>query len=193
MLEHTDAYIAKCVDLGILTSVSSRKYPLRPMSLATVLKAYALSLSLPYYLNPMALDMISHHQYYLTDGGLEWLYQVLQSYSLAFLRSSFAVIFQNATEEDLQHLDTYPHLANCRGTTGIRPKAGTKQGAILKHNRRSYHFDNIRAAREELLRLSRFYPISEFRLFRITKEGKTKEIPTILAPSNRGDATRFKK
>ena len=184
MFEHTDQYISKCVDLGILSLSPYREYPLRPLNLAVVLKAYALTSALPYDFNHMKLQEIEHHVYYLTDAGLEWLYRTLGSWSLNFLRSNFSQIFAKATEDDLKSLDKYQGLANFRGTVGIRPKAGSKQSAVIVHRQgnriRKYNFNALRDAREELVRLSRFYPISEFKLYRRSNQGALIEVPTVL-------------
>ena len=58
---------------------------------------------------------------------------------------------------------------------------------------REYKFDSIREARREFLYLSRFYPVEQFKLYRIrknTKKGKVSyyrdEIPLILKETKRG-------
>lgn len=190
MLEHTDAYILKCLDLGILCQDNIRQYPLRPFSLVLVLKLYALSARLPYEVNHTRLDKITQQAYYLTDSGLSWLYENLRQYPLPFLRSHFGNLFSTATEEDLKHLDQYSRLANFRGTTGARPKAGTKQAAMLVRFvgrcRREYKYDSLRAARCDLINLSRFYSLQEFKLYRLSCNGCYTEVPLVLKPNKRG-------
>lgn len=190
MLERTNTYITKCVDLGILSSSSFRKYPLRPLNLAIVLKAYALTTGLPYDLNNSKLQEIAHHKYYLTDSGLEWLYSVLSSWSLMFLRSVFPLVFSKATEEDLKSLDKYRGLANFRGTVGLRPKAGSKQEAMLVRlngkRKIKYKFKSLREARAELLSLSRYYPLENFKLYRRMTNGYFAEVPLVINTTRGG-------
>jgi hypothetical protein len=188
--------ILDCIRLGILTESPLRKYPLRAANLAVVLKAYAIEAKLPYTLNNQKFDELSDYKLYLTDAGLEWLFNVFKQHSLPFLRSAFQFVFSNATEADIQNPE-YVGYNNFRGITGDRPKAGTKQKAVLvrKVGRtlREYKFDSIREARREFLYLSRFYPVEQFKLYRIkknTKKGKVSyyrdEIPLILKESKRG-------
>ena len=171
MLEHTDAYIRKTVDLGILTPSPFRKYPLRPMSLATVLKLYATEAGLPYDINNQKLKEIAHHKYYLTDEGLAWFYSAIKDHSIVYLRSQFRSLFATMADRDYGHLDSFPPLANFRGTVGDFQRS-SKQTAQLVHTQgkrvKVYDFPTIVEARGELLRMSRFYPIEEFRLYRIT-------------------------
>ena len=196
MLEHTDAYISKCVELGILCVTPFRKYPLRPFNLAVVLKVYALSSRLPYSINHTRLKEIDHHLYYLTDAGLEWLYQSFSQWSLDFLRSTFASLFAKATPDDLKNLSGFSGLANFRGETGVRPKAGSKQGAMLVRvdgkRKQTFKFDTLHEARAEFLSLSRFYPIDQFKLYRLSKKGSYKEVQLILQPSKRGLGNNLK-
>lgn len=171
MEEHSYSYIKKCIKLGILTNESPRKYPLRNANLAMVLKLYATSSRQPYTITN-AYEVLDHYTYYLTEGGFDWLLYTFNKHSLEFLRSNFSVIFTAAKKEDV--LDPqYQGYANFRGDKGDRPKAGTKQKAILIHQRghvkKEYKFDTLKEARETVLDLSRFYPIDQFELYRIRK------------------------
>lgn len=199
-MEHfTHAYVLKCVELGILTEQSPRKYPLRPASLALVLKAYAVSMHLPYTLNNQKYDLLDDYTYYLTEGGYEWLISVFQSCSLPYLRSTFHYLFNSATQADIDNPESYQAFNNFRGTVGERPKAGTKQKAVLVHTTgnkvREYKFDNIREARHEVLMLLRYYPIEEFKLYRmhLDRNGKYYKdaIPLIIEKSGRGTAVNL--
>jgi len=189
MLEHTDAYITKCVDLGILSSSSFRKYPLRPLNLAVVLKTYATTSGIPYDLNNNKLQEIAHHTYYLTDEGLTWFYNVLSSWSFPFVRSMFPILFAKATESDLKALDKYYGLANFRGTVGQRPKAGSKQEAMLVRmngkRKITYKFATLHEARAELLSLSRYYPLQDFKLYRRMTNGYFAQVPLVVSANKR--------
>lgn len=104
----------------------------------------------------------------------------------------FKFVFSNATEEDIDKV-TYQGYNNFRGITGDKPKAGTKQKAVLVHKDKEYTFETLREARKEVLMLSRFYPIDEFTLYRVrklTKKGKPtyyrEKVKIILEPTKRG-------
>lgn len=182
--------IDECVDLGILTYKKVRKYPLRSANLFMVLKAHAIETHQPYTVDATKK---TDEKLYLTDAGLTWLYHVFTQRDLTFLRSVFQFVFSKATEYDLKHIDKYEGMKNFKGLSGERPKAGTKQKALLIRTRKKvkqeFHFDNIREARQEILHLTRFYPADEFKLYRIrtTKRGTFKEeIPLIIGATNRG-------
>lgn len=203
MFVYTDAYVAKCKELGILTDDSIRKYPLRAANLAMVLKAYATDTNQPYTLNNQRYsEVFSDFALYLTEGGLEWLFDFFTRHSLSFLKSTFQFLFTNATQFEVDHPETYAGFNNLRGTVGDRPKAGTKQGAILVRTcgnlKKTYTFDSILEAREEFFNISRYYPVEEFTLYRVRKllkKGKTtyykEQIPLILPPSRRGLAVNL--
>lgn len=189
--------INKCKELGILTETSLRKYPLRAANLAVVLKAYAITALQPYKIDNQNLDVLAGYKLYLSEAGYEWLLDVFSQYSLAYLRSAFQFVFSNASEEDLKSPEKYSGYNNFRGTVGDKPKAGTKQKAVLvrrvgRVDRRT-EFDSILKAREEFFNLSRYLPASQFKLYRVrrqTKKGKVyfyeEEIPLILERNNRG-------
>lgn len=199
---HTHQYILRCVALGILTDKSPRKYPLRAANLALVLKAYAIAMHLPYTINNQRYDLMEGYTYYLTEGGYEWLMNFFQQYSLPYLRSTFHFLFANATKVDIDNPEQYQAYNNFRGTVGERPKAGTKQKAVLvrtyKNMKKEYHFDTIAEARQELLMLTRYFPLNEFTLYRVRKntraEGVTyyrSEIPLLIEKSGRGTAVNL--
>jgi hypothetical protein len=158
-----------------------------------VLKAYAVETHVPYTISN-DYNVLEDHELYLTDGGLDWLLSVFTKHSLAFLRSTFQFVFSQATEDDIDNIK-YTGYNNFRGITGNKPKAGTKQRAVLVHKRKEYLFDTLREARHEVLLLSRFYPIDEFTLYRIrknTKKDKTyyyrDKVPILLKETKRGRA-----
>jgi hypothetical protein len=190
------------MQIGILTDKPIRKYPLRAANLAMVLKAYAVASRLPYTVDNHNFDELSEYRLYLTEGGLEWLYNLFKQYSLAYLRSTFQFIFSAATEADVQNPEQYAGYNNFRGTIGDMPKAGTKQKAILVRRvgrvDRKYEFNSILEAREEFFNLSRYFPADQFKLYRIrknTKRGKVyyyeQEIPLVLEKSKRGVAVNL--
>lgn len=200
MFLNTDAYITKCKSIGILTEDAIRKYPLRSANLALVLKAYAVDTNKPYTIDVTQFDLLNDYTLYLTEGGLEWLYDFFARHSLAYLKSAFQFLFLNATEADVLNPEGYAAFNNFRGTVGLKPKAGTKQRAllvraygkngILKEKR---EFDTIVEARDEFFNLSRFFPADSFTLYRLRtqiKNGKTtsfkEKIPLYLEPNKRG-------
>jgi hypothetical protein len=191
LLEFSERYITRCIDIGILTKKKIHEYPLRNANLAMVLKAYAVSTHKPYTVDKN-FEVLDDHKLYLTDGGFEWLLATFSMHSLQYLRSTFHFVFSNATEDDIDN-PKYMGYNNFRGITGDRPKAGTKQKAVLVHTQgklvKEYRFDTLREARKELLMLSRFYPIDEFTLYRIRKnKGSTyrSEVRTVLPENKRG-------
>jgi len=165
-----------------------------------VLKLYATSSRQPYTITN-AYEVLDRYTYYLTEGGFDWLLYTFDKHSLAFLRSNFHGIFVRATKEDI--LDPqYQGYANFRGDKGDRPKAGTKQKAILIHQRgraeKEYKFDTLKEARETVNELARFYPLEEFTLYRIrklTKKGKAtyykEKVRLVLPPNRRGAHTNL--
>lgn len=196
MLVHTDKYIHVCRRIGILTTEKMRKYPLRKANLAMILKAYAIIAKLPYEINHKRFKELPDDELYLTDRGWTWLLEVFNRHSLDYLKSTFHVIFMNATEEDVINED-YEMYSNFRGLTGVKQKAGTKQKAVLIRNvgrsKHEFPFETLREARAELLRLSRFYPLDEFELYRIRKNTKNNKVyhyrskvPLVLESNNRG-------
>lgn len=197
METYADRYIDKCIDIGILTKTSSRKYPLRSANLGMVLKAYALECNLPLTVNSTNFNVVDEHKLYLTDGGLEWLYSVFKKKDLEFLRRVFLFVFVHASEKDLLDLDNYKGMANFKGDVGVKPVAGTKVKAVLVRSygkggkiKKEYHFENIKEARAGLLDLTRFYPVDEFQLYKMKtdKKGYTykDKITTVLKESKRG-------
>jgi len=189
VLFHTDAYILSCLRLEILTMDKIRAYPLRKGSLAAVLKAYAIASYLPYELNMQHVKHMPNKPYYLTESGFEWLIDVFSGKTLEYLRHTFGVMFAKATEADVKN-PRYEGYHNFAGIIGDRPKAGTKRKAILvrkvRRVERTWEFENLREARKELLLLLRFYPVSEFTLYRIHKQGYRVKVPLILESNDRG-------
>jgi hypothetical protein len=201
MLEHTDKYIERCVEIGILTKEPIRKYPLRASNLAMLLKAYAISTNKPYTIDNQRYHLLQDYKVYVTDEGLLWLYDLFSGHSLNFLKRTFQYLFINVKNiEEVSYCHLMPSLANFRGEVGEQPKAGSKQAAILvrsfgKNNKvkKEFHYPELRLARQAVLELTRFYPVDEFKLYRIrklTKKGKVtyyrEEVPILLEPSKRG-------
>ena len=189
MLVHTDAYIAQCLQLEILTTKPLYKYPLRKGNLAAVLKAYAISTRKPYDFNLYHVKQMPDEAYYLTEAGFTWLLDVFTHHSFAYLRRIFKFVFAKATKEDVSNTD-YEGYNNFKGITGDKPKEGTKRGALLVRKvgrvERVFTFTTLREARKELMNLLRFYPAEQFTLYRLHKYGHRIEVPLILEPSNRG-------
>ena len=198
MLEYSERYITCCIERGFLTYEVIRKYPLRPANLAAVLKAYAIDENLPYQLDSSACNELEYYSVYLTDAGLLWLFGVFQAHTLPYLRSMFQFVFTKATEKDLQSIENFEGMRNFKGENGVRPKAGTKQAAILvrrfsKHGKQTFHFSTIREARDELFVLLRFYPLEQFTLYRVRAQQRggridrfKEEIPLLINTGTKG-------
>jgi hypothetical protein len=194
MFVHTDAYIDKCLILGILTTDNIRKYPLRSANLAVVLKVYATFAGLPYQLNNQQYEKVfATYRLYLTDQGLQWLFEEFKQHSLSFWLRLFPFIFNQITEKDIQRLEKHPAFGNFKGKRGVRTVAGSKQRAILeiKINKatKKIHYNSVAEARKAVLELSRFYPVDHFLLYRIKQDRNRSYpqlIPTILKESKRG-------
>lgn len=200
MKEHSEKYIERCKEIGILTSESIRKYPLRSTNLAIVLKAYAVATHQPYQLTN-EYDVLSDHVLYLTPSGFDWLIHFFSERSLAYLKSTFRFVFIKASNEETVIDPEFEGYSNFRGDTGKKPKAGSKQGAVLvrtygpSKNKRTqeFKFDTLHEARSEVIRFTRFYPVDQFTLYRIrknTKKGKVSyyrsKVPLFLEENNRG-------
>lgn len=196
MLEKATDLLERCLEFGILTEEKNRKYPLRPNNLTVVLKALAVSLYTAYEVNVWRPDAIPPGDYYLTDGGLEWLISVFRGKSLAFNRMTYVFVFSKATEEDMKDLINYEGMRNFKGERGIKPKAGSKQPAVIVRRfgpkglfKKEFPFDTLHEARDALFDLLKVYPATEFTLLRIrklTKNGKAtyyrEQVPLILPP-----------
>ena len=173
--------------LGILTKEKIRKYPLRLSNLQVVLKVYAVQNNIPFTYNVRGMGK-TNSEYYLTDTGLEWLYDFFRSKTPEFCRTLFGPLFARAAEEHMKNIESYPYLNNFRGLIGRNAEAGTKQRAMIirkvKRCERRYEFDTIKEAREQLRIWLAYYPIEEFKLYRVrTVDGHTykEEIPLIIA------------
>lgn len=202
MLTHTDKYLDKCQTLGILTTEKLHKYPLLPLNLVCVLKAYAICASLPYTIDTLNLDRLDLASYYLTDTGLEWLFTVFREHSISYLRSVFPGIFAKVTEDVLQSNKLEERFKNFRGVSGVLPKVGGNPRALLvcsfaKPEKR-IPFSTLADARAEVVRLSRFYMLEDMKLYRIEYEKRKDKIIKrlrpellVLPPSKRGLVNGF--
>ena len=198
MVEYFERYIESCINAGLLTAENIHPYPLRPANLSAVLKAYAIDQNLPYKMDARNYNELEQWRLYLTDRGLSWLITVFKSHNLAYLRSAFQFVFSKATETDLDNLEMYEGLRNFKGEDGVRPKAGTKQAAMLvrrfsKHGAQVFNFSTIREARQHLLQLSRFYPLDQFTLYRVRAQQRgtridrfKEEIPLLVNRTPKG-------
>lgn len=125
-------------------------------------------------------------EYYLTDTGLEMVYDFFRTHTFTYCRSIFSNLCVRATEETLKHPETYAYLNNFRGVSGKKREPGTKQRALIirkvKRCERRYEFDSIKEARQHLTIWLTMYPIEEFTLYRIrTQKGTTfkEKIPLV--------------
>lgn len=189
--------LSKCLDKGILTTEKNRRYSLLASSLGVVLKAYATENLLPYELNFSALEE-PKQSYYLTYDGLQWLYAHFRNHSVEYLQKVYTPFFITTTKViEQSHL-----LNNFRGETGKKPRAGSKQPAILvyrnKRVKKEYHFETIHEARDYVVQITRQLPLDQFTLYRIRKlmkKGKVthyrEEIPLIVDKGRRGQAVNL--
>jgi len=193
-----ERYIAQCIDIGILTTASIRKYPLRSGNIAVVLKAYALNAKLPFEIDNNNLDVYESYRLFLTEKGLAWLINEFKKYTPAFLRTGFNYAFSIASQADIDNIDNYVGLNNFKGLIGINYKQGTQNKALLvrqygKNNKLRVEtmFDTLVDARKEVLHLTRYYPAEQFTLYRLSKEKKNgvyykKKVPLFLTENRRG-------
>lgn len=169
------------INEGILTKEKIRKYPLKLTNLQVVLKIYAVETYQPFTFYIRNMKGVST-EYYLTDKGLQWVYDFFKDKTLDYVRSLFSQLFVRATQDTLQHIDTYPYFNNFRGTMGVYGQRGTKQRALVirkvGRTERRYEFDTINDARDQLRYWVTLYPIEEFTLYRLRvteKKGTFKE------------------
>ena len=167
-----------------------RKYKLKPGNLAVILKVFALYNKIPFEYNThdLSTDYLNY-DLYLTKHGYEWLITEFKKYTLPYLRTTFSHIFLRLN--DLERLDNYNGLNNFKGTSGANYKAGTKASAILirKQGVRTHelYFTTLAEARQEVINLTRFYPVENFTLYLVSKNVKQK-VPLILETNRRGMA-----
>jgi hypothetical protein len=197
-MEIAHELIEKCKSTGILTEASIRKYPLRSGNIAVVLKAYALKVRMPFIIEASKLKELDVYKLYMTDAGLDWLINEFKKYTLAFLRTGFQFVFSNAGVKDLENLKDYRGLNNFKGLVGINYKVGTTHPALLvrqygKNNKMilETQYDTLVEARKDVLYLTRFYPLEQFTLYRLTKsKGKDVysryKVPLFLETNRRG-------
>ena len=193
MKELVDKYVDQCITVGILTTEKIRKYPLRPGNIAVVLKAYALYSKLPFTLDNNDVSIYDGYVLYLTKAGYDWIIQEFKKYTLVFLRSGFQHLFVNL--KSVEQLENHNGLNNLKGIAGINYKEGTVNGAILirKQGVRTHelYFTTLAEARKEVISLTRFYPIENFTLYRMSKSKGVyykQKVPLILESNRRGVA-----
>jgi len=191
MKELVDKYIDQCITIGILTPEQTRKYPLRSGNIAVVLKAYALHSKLPFTLDNNDVSIYDNYKLYLTEDGYRWLIDEFKKYTLIFLRSTFQHLFVNL--KSINDLEKHNGLNNLKGITGVNYKEGTLNGALLiqKQGVRTHelYFTTLAEARQEVINLTRFYPIENFILYRMSKSKGVyykQRVPLILEANRRG-------
>ena len=167
-------YIEKLLDLNILTEEKLYEYPLRLTNLNTVIKIYAINNNLPYRLKIRNCKGIAT-KYYLTDKGLQYVYNFFKSKSLDYVRHIFIYLFTHATEDDLKHLETYSYFENFRGTKGVKDTVSKEPAVVIRkvgRVERVYKFNSIREARLQLNTWLTLYPIEQFKLYRIRTDSR---------------------
>jgi hypothetical protein len=193
MKELVDKYIDQCITIGILTPEQIRKYPLRSGNVAVVLKAYALNSKLPFTLDNNDISIYDSYKLYLTKDGYDWLINEFKKYTLVFLRVTFQHLFVNL--KYLKDLENHNGLNNLKGITGVNYKQGTLNGALLIQKQgvrmQELYFKTLAEARQEVISLTRFYPIENFILYRMSKSKGVyykQKVPLILESNRRGMA-----
>jgi hypothetical protein len=193
MKELVDKYIDQCITIGILTPEQIKKYPLRSGNVAVVLKAYALHSKLPFTLDNNDISIYNDYKLYLTKDGYDWLINEFKKYTLVFLRSTFQHLFVNL--KYLNDLEKHNGLNNLKGITGVNYKQGTLNGALLVQKQgvrmQELYFTTLAKARQEVINLTRFYPIENFILYRMSKSKGVyykQKVPLILESNRRGMA-----
>jgi hypothetical protein len=162
-----------CKDLGYLTQAPLYSHPITPVHLSYVLKAYATESHLPFEATEDVMDALASERLYLTPEGWAWLFNFFQSKSYTYLRTYFISIYNLSTSEsDVAD----PMFSGYRAYFGGKPtfnKKGSGQRAFVIQQKgkfkKRYEYTTLHEAREAILMLSRFYPISDFKLYRYAK------------------------
>lgn len=172
-----ERYIAQCIDTGILSKLSIRKYPLRAGNIIVVLKLFALSTQVPFDVNYYQTELFENQRVYLTDKGLTWLFKEIKKYTYPYLRSTFPHLYANIKPDD--DPEQHSSFNNFKGLVGFNYQEGKNNKAMLvrqygKNNRLRVEtvFDTLLDARKEVLHLTRYYPAEQFTLYRLSKEKK---------------------
>lgn len=196
MQEQIERYLDACVRVGILTEKKIHKWYLKPGNLAAVVKVYALITRQTFVYNTSEIgEQFKSYKYCITEGGMQWFVRALSQYSFEYLRSTFGLLFAAAPDKSvLDHPQTFQAFNNFYGVTGAKTPAGSKQAALIIHKRqgviKEHHFKSIKEARQWLLHMSSFYPLTEFTVYRIRRtahKGTWKEqIPTVAVRSHGG-------
>lgn len=164
--------------LNIITKERIRKYPLKLTNLQVILKIYAVTTHQPFRFYIYGMKGIPS-EYYMTDYGLEWMYDFFRGKSLDYARSLFSNLFTRANQSDLDHPELYKGFSNFRGVDGSCNKAGSKQPALIIRKigkvEHKYEFDSIYDARTQLNVWLTLYPMEQFSIYRIktNKQGYT--------------------
>jgi len=161
--------------LGILTKDTIRRYPLRYTNLQAVMKMYAVNTNQPFTMSIYGKKGVST-EYYLTDYGLEYVYDFFKGKDLTYAKALFNYLFTHSKEDTLDHLDTYSFFDNFRGTRGTKSRRGSKQPALIIRTvgraEKRYEFNSIAEARDQLRLWVALYPIEQFTLYRIKTDKK---------------------
>ena len=186
-----EQYLYQCMTADILTVEKVRQYPLRPGNLGVVLKLYSLYAKLPFVFDNMDISVYEDKNMYLTPSGYNWLINEFKKYTLAYLRSTFKHVFANL--KNIEEINQYKGLNNFKGIVGENYKAGTLSGAILVREygikKYEWSFTTLAEAREEVINLTRFYPVEQFTLYRTRKSKGVyykQKVPLILESNRRG-------
>lgn len=191
MNSFVETFVNQCINIGILTEEKIKKFKLQPGNIAIVLKLFALYNKVPFEYNTQNLNEYKNYNLFLTKQGYEWLINEFKKYTLSFLRSTFTHIFIRL--DNLNDLDTFDGLNNFKGITGTNYKSGTKAGAILVRKQgvhtHELYFTTLAEAREEVINLTRFYPVENFTLYIVSKNKNSyykNKVPLILESNRRG-------
>lgn len=178
LVEYTQALI----DLGFLTLEPIRKYPLKKTSYNNILKLYAHNSKKPYKHKLYQFDNVTIDNYYLTDAGIEWMYNTFESMTPQYRLTLMPEYFNMKGN----YVRGNPMLNNLIGTYGINPKSMYSREAILvrrygKNNKivKEYHYPTSKEAREAVLEYLKYYPIEQFELY-VIKNGYRVKKPLLI-------------
>jgi hypothetical protein len=166
------AYLVHCIQLGILTSDPVTTHHITATHLSYVVKAYAIESHLPFEADADLLEAFKLERLYITAEGWEWLFTFFQTKAFHYLQLHFKSVFNLMKAEDVSDRNAIGYGAFL-GRKRVFNKSGTGQRACVTHQKgnfkKRYEYDTLREAREAIFMLSRFYPISDFKLYRYAK------------------------
>lgn len=176
--EYIDNYTEALIDLGYLTKDKIRAYPLSKYSYHVILKLYALQYYKSYDFTKYNFSLVDDpDDYYVTDKGLTWVGQYMDSDSKLKLKLFGSYFMYNRLNLGFK---MNPAFNNIKGISGKPVSRYTNKALlILTVGRRKSQmvFDNVPDARKKLTELLRYYTPEQFVLWslRTRNNGRTYE------------------